>query len=179
MVEEKIKTKMENKKIETKVAEAPKVETNNIKTVEKSKPIEKKKEISTKSEAIVNGKNLKISTKHAAAICNFIRNKNVDLAINELGEVEKMKRAIPMRGEIPHRKGKGMMSGRYPLNATKEIIALLKSLKSNAVEHNLELEKLKLFCMANVASRPHRRFGRRRFKRSHVQIKLIPMETKK
>ena len=76
--------------------------------------------------------------------------------------------------KVSVRKGK-MMSGRYPQNASKEIIILLKSLKANALAHNLELEKLRLFCMANVASRPYRRFGRRRFKRSHVQIKLVPI----
>jgi large subunit ribosomal protein L22 len=131
-----------------------------------------------RSEAVVNGRDLRISTKHSVAVCNFIKNKNIDDALAHLEEVSKMKRAIPMRGEIPHRKGK-MMSGRYPLNAVKAFILLLKSLKANAINHELELEKVKLACMANVASRPMKRFGQGKHKRSHVQIKLIPMGAKK
>ena len=84
-----------------------------------------------------------------------------------------------MRGEIPHRKGKGMMSGRYPVNASGEFIKLLKSLKSNAIVNELELEKCRLACMPNVAARQYRRFGRGRFKRTHVQVKLIPITKKK
>jgi ribosomal protein L22 len=128
-----------------------------------------------RNEAVVNGRDVGISTKHAVAVCDFIRGKNVDDALKDLDEVSKMKRAIKMKGEIPHRKGK-MMSGRYPLNAVKEITRLVKGLKANALNHELELEKFRLFCMANVAARPQRRFGSRRFKRSHVQLKLVPIE---
>jgi len=123
-------------------------------------------------EAVVNGKDLRISTKHATAVCDFIRGKDVDKAIAELEEVRDMRRAIPMKGEIPHRKG--MMSGRYPVKAVGDFIKLLKSARANALYHDLELEKLKLFCKANVAARPRKRFGQARFKRTHVQIKLVP-----
>lgn len=157
--------------VEDKVKDA---EKKNETKKEKSKPVSGPK----KEEAVVNGKDLRISTKHAVAIGNFIRNKNIEVAIDELEEVSKMKRAIPMRGEIPHRKG-NMMSGRYPLNATKEILMLLKSLKANAINHEIELEKVKLYFMANTASRPMKRFGQGKHKRAHVQIKLIPMGTKK
>ena len=158
----------------------------NEKVNEKSKDnknIKKKEKIKTptgpkKSEAVVNGRDLRISTKHSVAVCNFIKNKNIDDALAHLEEVSKMKRAIPMRGEIPHRKGK-MMSGRYPLNAVKAFMILLKSLKANAINHELELEKVKLSCMANVASRPMKRHGQGKHKRSHVQIKLMPMGVKK
>ena len=147
------------------------------------KNIKKKEKIKTltgpkKSEAVVNGRDLRISTKHSVAVCNFIKNKNIDDALAHLEEVSRMKRAIPMRGEIPHRKGK-MMSGRYPINAVKVFMILLKSLKANAINHELELEKVKLACMANVASRPMKRHGQGKHKRSHVQIKLIPMGVKK
>jgi len=128
--------------------------------------------VSKKTEAVVNGRDLRISTKQAIAIGNFIKNKDVDKALAELEEVVKMKRAIPMKGEIPHRHGK-MMSGRYPIKAVKEFIRLLKSLKANAIANELELEKFKLAVMVNVAARPYKRFGRERFKRSHVQVRLI------
>jgi large subunit ribosomal protein L22 len=158
---EKSKDDADNKKDETKK--------------EKSKPATGPK----KDEAVVNGRDLRISTKHSVAVCNFIKNKNIDEALAMLDEVSKMKRAIPMRGEIPHRKGKGMMSGRYPLNAVKAFTMLLKSLKANAINHELELEKVKLACMPNSASRPMKRFGQGKHKRTHVQIKLVPLEVRK
>ena len=141
------------------------------------------KAVNKKNEATVNGRDLSVGLKHAAAICNMIRGKDIDVAISMLEEVMKYKRAIPMRGEIPHRHG--MMSGRYPIKATGVYIKLLKSLKSNAIQHELELEKFKIFAMPNVAPRPYRKFGAGRFKRSHVVLKLIPIvknkteETKK
>ena len=170
--EEKMDKAIGNVKNE-KVNEKSK-DDKNIKKKEKIKPPTGPK----KSEAVVNGRDLRISTKHSVAVCNFIKNKNIDDALARLEEVSKMKRAIPMRGEIPHRKGK-MMSGRYPLNAVKAFMILLKSLKANAINHELELEKVKLSCMANVASRPMKRHGQRKHKRSHVQIKLTPMGVKK
>jgi len=132
----------------------------------------------TKTQAVVNGRDLRLSTKEAVAVCNFIRNKPLEKALVDLEAVSLMKRAVPMKGEIPHRKGKGMMSGRYPQNAVKEFIRLVNNLKSNAIASELELEKFKLFCMANQAARPQRKGGMQ-FKRSHVQIKLIPTGGKK
>ncbi len=134
-------------------------------------------EIKTEEEtkvAIVNGKDLGISTKHSIAICNFIRGKDVDSAISMLEPVLQKKKAVPMKGEIPHRKGK-IMSGRYPINATKIFIQLLKSLKTNAIAKEIEFEKYVIFCKANKASRPYRRytrFGSRQFKRTHVELRL-------
>jgi len=151
------------------------------KVVKIEKKVEKKQEqvssVSKKTQAVVNGKDLRISTKHAIAICNFIRNQGIDKAISKLEDVVKMKRPIPMKGEIPHRKGK-IMSGRYPIKASEVFIRLLKSLKANAIANELELEKVKITCKANVAARPYRRFGQSRFKRSHVEIKLVELKKK-
>jgi ribosomal protein L22 len=167
-MEEKNKQPTEEKKIdEKKPAEATKKEVKKV--VENNKP--------KKTEAKVNAKSLPISTKHAMAILNMIRNKTIDEAIPLLELAEKKKIPVPMRGEIPHRKG--IMSGRYPLNALGQIIRVLKSLKANALVNELELEKYKIFCKANVAARPYRRFGKGRFKKTHVDIKLIPKTKKK
>jgi len=184
MVEEITKPKIEQTKPQESIT--PQINSEKEEIVkapedikkEDEKPVEKKKKSVPKSigpkktEAVVNGQSVPISTKHAVAICNMIRGKDIDQAISMLEQVEKMKKAVPMRGEIPHRKGK-IMSGRYPVNAANHFIKLLKSLKSNAVNNELELEKYILFCMPNVAARPRRRFGRTRFKRTHVTLKLI------
>lgn len=195
ITDQKMEEKKTEKPVEEKVVETPKVEekkidenkpkdnekskTDNVEDTKKDKKEEKKSDAKPvkaegpkKTEAIVNGRDLRISTKHSVAVCDFIRNKDVDKAIGELEEVSKMKRAIPMKGEIPHRKG--MMSGRYPINAVAAFLKLLKSVKANAMMNELELEKVKIYCMANVASRPRTRFGQSKHKRSHVQIKLIP-----
>ena len=84
---------------------------------------------------------------------------------------------VPMKGEIPHKKG--IMSGRYPVNAAERILKLLRSLKSNAIVNELELEKCKLSCIANLASRPYKRFGRGRLKRTNITLKLVPITKKK
>jgi len=179
-VEKVEKGKETIKEAEKEIAEkievvSEKLEDKKEEIKDKSDIKEKKIEVkhSDKKEAVVNGVSVPISTKQAVAICNFIKNKNVDKAIEDLKLSEKMRKPIPMRGEIPHKKG--IMSGRYMVNASGEFIKLLKSVKANAIAHNLELDNLKVHGMANVASRPARRGGRTKFKRTHVQIKLIPI----
>jgi len=164
--------------IEAKISEASKEKPKEKDDKKEQQSIkEEKKQIvlvkPKKNEAVVNGRNLNISTKEAVAISNFIRNKNIEIALLQLDEVIKYKRAIPMKGEIPHRKGK-IMSGRYPIKAVEEFVKLLKSLRANALVNEIELEKFKIFCMANQSPRPFKRFGQGRIKRSHVVIKLIP-----
>jgi ribosomal protein L22 len=104
------------------------------------------------------------------AICKFIRRKKVNKAIHQLEEVIEMRRAIPMKGELPHRKG--MERGRYPIKAVKEFIKLLRQLSANAVVNGLDIDKAKIECKADKAARPYRRFGRTRFKRTNILLKL-------
>jgi ribosomal protein L22 len=145
---------------------------------EKTKKVETVKKTESKKIAVVNAKNLPISTKHAMAIAGYIKNKNVDVAIGMLEEVLRFKKAVPMRGEIPHRKG-NMMGGRYPINATKVFITLLKSVKANALNLNINIDDKVLAFKCDVAPRPFRKFGRTKFKRTHVTIKLIKKIKKK
>ena len=124
-----------------------------------------------KTEAAVNAKDLPISTKHSMAICNWIRGKKIEESIYFLEQVAKFKKPLPMKGEIGHRKGK-IMSGRYPINATKQFIKLLRQLAANASVNEIDLEKTKIECRANLASRPYRRGGSERFKRTNVNLSL-------
>lgn len=175
-IEEKVEGgKISQKKADKEIKEEIKEELEKIETSEKKDEIKaektKKEKKPKKTEAVVNARNLPISTKHSIAICNMIRNKELDKAILLLEQAEQEKIPVPMRGEIPHRKG--IMSGRYPVNALGHFIKSLKSLKSNAFANELELEKYVIFCKADVASRPYRRFGSGRFKRTHLTLKLI------
>lgn len=162
---------MENLKKEKQKEENPKQikEENNIEK-DKTKESEKKEEKDKKrhkEEAIVRGKDLSISTKHAVAICRFIKGKTINDAIKQLEEVINEKRPIPMKGEIPHRRG--IERGRYPKKAAKTIIKLLKNLNSNCIVCGIENPYI-FMAKADKASRPYRRFGTRRFKRTHITI---------
>ena len=135
---------------------------------------EKKK----KTEAIVMAQNIPISTKHSAAICRFIKNKKIDSAISDLEAVLKFKKVVPMRGEIPHRHGKGMMSGRFPKKASENFIKLLKSLKANSDYNGLE-DPIIVEAVANIGERPFGRFGAVRKKRTHIKLVAKDITEKK
>ncbi len=135
---------------------------------EVKEPAKEKEEVSKKDEAVVNGSGLRASKKHCMYICSFIKNKTIDSALSDLDQVIKMKRAIPFKGEIPHRKGKGMMSGRYPVRASKQFIYLLKALKGNLIVNGLDPDKARItIASASWASRPMRSRGRQA-KRTNV-----------
>ena len=119
--------------------------------------------------ATVNGRNLPISNKQAIEICRFLKGKSIDESLKFLSDVLKEKKAVPMRGELPHRKG--IMGGRYPKKSSAEFIKLLKSLSANALKKNLDVTKLKVHGIANTAPRPMRGGRqRRKFKRTHVTL---------
>lgn len=125
----------------------------------------------------VKGLDLPISTKHAIAICNFIKGKNPNVAISLLENVIKKKIAVPMKGEIPHRRNmpKGKVAGRYPYKASKEFIKLIKNLIANANVKGINVEDIVInVAKADKASRPYRptrmAYGRKRFKRTHILL---------
>src|SRR3989344_5703673 len=96
------------------------------------------KEKPKKTEAVINVSNIPMSTKHSMALCDFIRNRKIVDAVKDIEQVLKMKKAVPMKGEIPHRKGKGIMSGRFPQNASENFLKLLQSLIANANYNGIE-----------------------------------------
>ena len=161
-----------------KIQEVPVVETpteaekkdTEIKTEEKKE--KKKQVIIKKDKAIVRGINLHISTKHSMAIGRFIKGKKTQEAIKDLEKVVKLKKVVPMKGEIPHRHGKGIMSGRYPVNAAKVFIKLLKTLEGNARVNGLGENSKIIFTNPSIASRPYGRFGAHRKKRTNVIIEV-------
>jgi ribosomal protein L22 len=139
-----------------------------------TKKVEVKKEKTTREIAVANGFSLSVSTKHCVAICKMIMKKSPERAIEMLELVLKEKMAVPMRmAEIPHRR-RGLMpecaggGGRFPRNAAKEMIGLLKQLKANCEVGGVENPVITL-AVSNLASRPFRREGRRA-KRTHVHL---------
>lgn len=178
MAEEKQKPKVEHKTSEEK-QEEKKVETK----VEEKKPEAKAApKIVKKDEAVAKGNNLHASKKQCMYICAFIKNRPVDDSIADLIQVTKLRKVIPFKGEIPHRSAPGVMSGRYPVNASKLFIPLLKSLKGNIIANQMDLDKSRItFASASWASRPSKKGGGR-FKRTNVILKakeIQPKEEKK
>lgn len=133
---------------------------------ETGKKEEKKK---PKPEAVANSYNAHLSTKTSAAVCRFIIGKTPEKAMEDLEKVARGKMAVPMKGEIPHRKGKGMMSGRFPKNAAEHFTKLVKSLAANAATNGIENPVI-VEAFANIGSRPFGRFGSVRRKRTHIKI---------
>lgn len=169
--EQKMKKTMQ-KQEKTKNIAVAKEKSEDKKKEEQKKETKKQPEKPKikKTEAVVNGKSISMSTKTSAAICRFIKGKGIERAVAELEEVIRKRKVIPMKGEIPHRKGE-VMAGRYPKNASMQFIKLLKSLQANANANGLE-EPIITEAVANIAFRPFGKFGRIRRKRTHVSIKV-------
>jgi len=142
------------------------IKKEEVEKKEEEKPVKAKQKVK-KTEAFVNVSSLPISTKHSIAVCKFIKGKKIEEAINNLEKVILLKRPVPMKGEIPHRKG--IMSGRYPKKTSEHFIKLLKGLSANARVNDLE-NPIISEAIANLASRPYSKFGRVRKKRTHIKI---------
>tara|TARA_Y100000034_G_C6890919_1_gene409809 strand:+ start:1559 stop:2152 length:594 start_codon:yes stop_codon:yes gene_type:complete len=178
-VEEAVKKEAAKAAPKTEPAKVKETKEESVKTepvkpaakTESEKPkTEPVKKIPKKDEAVAHGEGLAASKKHCMYICSFIKGKTVDQALLELDQVIKMKRAIPFKGEIPHRKG-NMMSGRYPVKASKIFVALLKGLKGNIIVNGLDPDKAQIsIASASWASRPMRSGGRQA-KRTNVILR--------
>ncbi len=175
------KPEMEKKISETKddqKQEQPGVKTETKKEDVKEKTTKEKetkkptKELPVKKEeAVAQGLNLHASKKHCMYICSFIKNKSIDQAMHDLQDVIKFKKVVPFKGEIPHRSAPGIMSGRYPVKASQQIINILKGLRGNVITNGLDIDKTRIYwASASWASRPQKRGGMR-FKRAHVVLK--------
>jgi len=133
------------------------------------KEVSKEKPKIKKEFAVVRAPSVHMSKRHGMYICSFIKGKSVDKAISELDDVIILKRAIPFKGEIPHRKG-NIMSGRYPVAAAKIFIPMLKNLKGAILFNGMDITKSKISsAYANFAPRPQRRGGMKG-KRAYITI---------
>jgi ribosomal protein L22 len=186
MAEEELNKKIEGKKEEKIVAETKKTEQEKeqekpeketeekekLKKPETKKPVKEKPK---KTEAVAKGINLPISAKKSAGVCRFIKNKTIEKALDDLNDVLKHKKSVPIKGEIPHRKGPGKIasgSGGYPKKTVEHFIKLLKNLSANANVNGLENPVI-VKAVANIAFRPYGRFGAVRKKRTHIEIKVM------
>lgn len=172
---QKIEERSENKtheKIEEKKTEEKKIETKKKKEEKKPK---------RKREAVAYGTSYPISKKHSMYIGRMIKNHSIEDAIKMLEQVQKFKRAVPFKGEIPHRKNLKGGSGRYPIKASYYFIKLLKGLRGNSIVNGMDLDKTKIIMVsASWASRPKRSLGKATRTNIILRAREIPIvEAKK
>ena len=89
----------------------------------------------------------KISHKHAREIATAIKGLNLEKARDYLQSVIEHKRSIPFKrfkNQVGHRTDPGVMSGRYPQKAAKEILKLIDNLESNAEYKGIDLDRLRI-----------------------------------
>ena len=124
-----------------------------------------------KNEVYAIGRNYSFSQKHAAAICTFIKGMTIPEAIALLEKVRVKRVAVPMKGEIPHRRG-DIERGRYPVKASQYIIKLLKSLKGNAAAKSLDEDEVVIKIAKADRGETPMRIGKRgrRGKSTHVTL---------
>jgi len=179
-MEQKNQKSDEKKQKITEKKEKPEEKIEDKKNEQIKKPETQDKKIK-KSEAVVNIQNAPVSTKYSMGICKFIKNKKIEKAINELGQVLVFKKAIPMEGEVGHKKSAGSSasgSGKYPQDAARYFIKLLKSLSSNAIVNGLENPVI-VEAIANIGQKPRARFGRWKRKRTHLRLVAKELKIKK
>ena len=169
-IEEQPKTKNPLTKETPKKSE----ESNEKATDEKTKKIEKKMK---KDVAIANGFSLKISPKQSVYVCRATRGKSPEVAIKRLNDVICEKKAIPMAGlEVGHRRGKGLAGGKFPKNACKAIIEIVKQAGANAIVAGIENPVITIV-KSDRASAPYRRSGQKA-KRTHIHVEIRNREMK-
>jgi ribosomal protein L22 len=149
-----------------------------VKTVEKivseekvEKKVVKKTEPIKRDVAIANGFSMKISPKQCKYTCRVIRGKSPEAAVARLQAVIDETRPVPMAAlEIGHRKGKGLAGGRFPKNACRGIMEIVKQAGANAVVAGIENPVISI-AKSDQASAPYRKAGRKA-KRAHVHIEI-------
>lgn len=86
---------------------------------------------------------LHISFKKTREICHFIQGMRLPQAQAYLNDVVVMKKAIPFKRHTDgsgHKKG--MANGKYPVNASTEVLKVLKNAESNAEYKGLEPSRM-------------------------------------
>jgi large subunit ribosomal protein L22 len=134
-------------------------------------------------EAKVIGRNLEVSTKHLVEIGSFIKGRKLINAKDLLSKVLEKKVAVPFKRfnkDVGHKKGR-IAAGRYPYNASEEVIGLLNSLRANAEAKGLNEADLVInyFSASKGERRWHAgRHRRRKTKSTNVEIRVKEKEKK-
>ena len=119
------------------------------------------------------GKEYQISPKKSVEVCDMLRGKDVDTALDMLEEVLEGDRAVPYKKHnkrIAHQKGTG--SGGYPKKVCEKMYSLIEECRANAESKGLDTDNLVIKVLAAQKGSPIQGFRARAFGRSS------PSETK-
>ncbi len=133
----------------------------------------------TENAAKAAGLALPISRKQSTQICKAIRGLNVQKAKKLLEGAAAKKTAIPMtkyNRNTGHKAGMG--PGSYPVNACKQILAILKNAEANAQFKGLSTGNLVIKHASAQKGPTAYHFGRQRRKAKRTHIELILEENK-
>jgi large subunit ribosomal protein L22 len=122
------------------------------------------------------GYEMPISFKHAVEICNAIRGKKIEEAIDYLEEVAEMKRVVPFRNhkkKVAHKRIDGWYAGRYPQKAAKHILKVLQNLDANAEYKGLDREDLVIVHAQAKKGRVLKRYMPRAYGRATPRFKVL------
>ena len=120
--------------------------------------------------AKASGRDLRISPKDTREVCNALRGKMLDDAKEYLNAVIEMKQMVPFRRykkHVGHHKAiPKWYTGRYPINAAKEVLNVLNNAEGNAEFKGLDIDRLRIIHICVQGARRLRRF----FPRARVHI---------
>jgi|SRR3989338_3670077 len=128
------------------------------------------------------GLSLPISTRQSIEICSFIRGKKLQDAKKILESVLKKKTVIPFKrftNGLGHKPG--IASGRYPQNASEQILKMLKSVEANAQFKGLSTADLIIKHIIAQKGPNVWRYGRqkrRHAKKTHIEVIVEEIKTK-
>ena len=134
--------------------------------------------------------NVPISIKYSTEICNQIKGKQVNKAIEFLERIYNHEEYLPLKRyhkKVGHRKGNalnGEKSGRYPELTVREFVNLLNLAKTNADFKGLDAEKLliiHIFCGMGINRYSYQSKGKiagKARRRNSTNIEVIVQEMK-
>ena len=165
MVEKKdVKVEKKDVKVTEKTEEKREVKVEEKKVVKKAEPVKR-------DVAVANGFGLRISPKQCKYICRIVKGKSPDAAVARLQAVIDEKRPVPMAAlEVGHKKGKGLAGGKFPKNACKGIMEIVKQAAANAVVAGIKNPVIAI-AKSDQAAAPYRKAGRKA-KRAHIHIEI-------
>jgi large subunit ribosomal protein L22 len=122
-----------------------------------------------------SGTNLKISLKKSVEVLKAIRGKKVSTVINYLNDVINQKAVVPYtryNSEMPHKRGKGIYAGGYPVHVAKEVLVLVKNAQKNALEQEISGELYVISASARKGTQRYHfgRYSGRKMKSTNVEI---------
>ncbi len=135
-------------------------------------------------------KDAPISVKYSTELCNQIKTKPVNKAIEYLERIMAHEEYLPLRRyhkKVAHRKGEaklGQKAGRYPEKVARSFIQLLNLVKTNADFKGLDAEKLVIIHIyANMGMNRYSyqskgRIAGKARRRNATNIEVIAQETK-